>query len=106
MYLFGHMNVPACAPVLTRKELGDPDPFTMRYREEITKIVENIVRNCMDKTTAIAAIRAYAKSVISDDRQPRFIEVVEKDLMGLHAGNIACHRLQMDEYERWQCSWH
>ncbi len=89
----------------TRKELGDPDPFKMRYREAITIVILEIVHQCMDKTSAIAFIRSYASSIASEDRA-RFIEIVEKDLMGLHEGNIARHRIRPSEYQAWIINWH
>ena len=89
----------------TRKELGDPDPFRMRYKSLITEVVVKVVRLCMNKTMAIATIRDYAmSSVISEDRI-RFIEAVEKELMSLHEGNIARHHLHLSEYNAWQIEW-
>lgn len=88
-----------------RKELGDPDPFRLRYRSLITEIVAKIVREHMDKTAAIATIRIYAQRDVSSEDQAHFIEAVEKDLMSLHEGNIARHRLQLSEYIAWQKMW-
>lgn len=90
----------------TRKELGEPDPLRMRYRELIKEIEGNIVLHRMDKTQAIALIREFAKKSIPFEDQSRFIEIVEYDLMNLHEGNIARLRLTPIEYETWQKSWH
>lgn len=91
---------------ITRKELGDPDPFRIHYRQVITENIGRIVRNCMDKTAAIAAIREYAHDYIPIENQAYFIETVERDLMSLHEGNIARHRLRPSEYEAWYKTWH
>ena len=91
---------------ITRKELGEPDPFRMRYRNAITENVSRVVRGCMDKTAAIALIREYARLSIPPEDQARFIESVEKDIMSLHEGNIARHRIRDVEYEEWQKTWH
>ena len=91
---------------ITRKELGDPDPFRMRYRKAITEIVARIVRDCMDKTAAIATIREYARLSIPSEDQAHFVEAVERDIMSLHEGNIARHRLRSAEYEAWHKIWH
>ncbi|MCX6991046.1 MAG: Fic family protein [Chlamydiae bacterium] len=90
---------------ITRREIGDPDPFRIRYRKLITEIVARIVRSCLDKTAAIAAIREYAKFSISPEDQAHFIETVERDVMSLHEGNIARHRLRSAEYEAWHKTW-
>lgn len=90
---------------ITRKELGNPDPFRMRYRKAITEIVARIVRDCMDKTVAIATIREYARLFIPSENQAQFVEAVERDLMSLHEGNIARHRIRPAEYETWRKTW-
>ena len=90
---------------ITRKELGNPDPFRMRYRKAITEIVARVVRDCMDKTVAIATIREYARLFIPSENQAQFVEAVERDLMSLHEGNIARHRIRPAEYETWRKTW-
>ena len=89
----------------TMRELEAPDPFRMRYRALIMEIVPKIVRGCMDKTKAIATIRQYAENFVPSEDKVRFIEAVERDIMGLHEGNIARHRLRPSEYEKWLEVW-
>ena len=91
---------------VTRKELGEPDPFRMRYRNAITENVSRVVRDCMDKTAAVAFIRKYAQHSIPPEDQAHFVESVERDIMSLHEGNIARHRIRDVEYEGWQKTWH
>ena len=90
---------------ITRKELGNPDPFRMRYREARSEVVARIVREGMEKKTAIVFIRDYAKLSIAQEDQSHFIETVERDVMGLHEGNIARHRILRGEYEKWHKNW-
>lgn len=91
---------------ITRKELGEPDPFRLRYRNAITENVSLIVRSCMDKTAAVAFIREYARRSIPPEDQADFVESVERDIMSLHEGNIARHRISDVEYAAWQKTWH
>jgi hypothetical protein len=91
---------------ITRKELGEPDPFRMKYRKAITENVTHVVRDCMDKSKAIAFIREYARVSIPPKDQSHFVEAVERDIMSLHEGNIARHRIRSTEYEAWQKTWH
>ncbi len=91
---------------ISRKELGEPDPFRMRYRDAITETVARIVRDCMDKTVAIAFIREYARLSVASEDRAHFIEAVERDIMSLHEGNVARHRLRHAEYETWHKTWH
>lgn len=87
------------------KELEAPDPFRMRYQALIKEIVPSIVRGGLNKTQAIATILQYAEKHVSADDKLLFIEAVEKDIMALHEGNIARHRLSLSEYEKWVKGW-
>lgn len=89
----------------TRQELGEPDPFRLRYRDLIMKVVSEIVRNLMNKKQAVAFIKQNAKEIEPIEQANRFIEVVETELMSLHEGNIARYRLRLSEYQTWKQSW-
>jgi len=91
---------------VTRQELGEPDPFRMRYRNPIITMVGEIIRGCMDKKTAIMAIKQKASETVTVNDQARFIEVIETELMSLHKGNIARFRLKPSEYDKWVKTWH
>lgn len=89
----------------TRQELGDPDPLRLRFRNLIISLIGDIVRQRMDKQTAVSKIRQNAAEAISLEDQARFIEVIEIELMSLHIGNIARFRLKPAEYNEWQKGW-
>ena len=89
----------------TRQELGEPDPFRLRYRNLIITMVGEIVRRCMNKEAAVAAIRQRACETVAMPDQKKFIEVIEVELMSLHIGNIARFRLRPSEYEAWLKTW-
>lgn len=89
----------------TRKMLGEPDPFRLQYREAIKQVVAEIVRNGQNKTQAITTIRNHAEHLIPKQDRSRFIEIVERELLSLHEGNIARYQLRPKEFEAWQQSW-
>ena len=89
----------------TRKALGEPDPFRMRYRHAIKETVGEIVRRGMNKAEAINAIRKQALDSIPLQDQSRFIETVERELLSLYEGNLARYQLRLLEYEDWKKSW-
>ncbi len=89
----------------TRQELGEPDLFRLRHRSLIITIIGEIIRKCMDKQTAVAAIKQKAAILATDD-QAKFIEIIETELMSLHKGNIARFRLKPTEYDEWLKTWH
>lgn len=90
----------------TRQELGEPDLFRLRHRNLIILMVGEIVRGCMDKQAAVAAIRKKASETFTNADQSRFVEIIETELMNLHIGNIARFRLKPWEYDAWLKTWH
>jgi len=88
-----------------RKELGEPDPFRMRYRDLIRETVVSIVRNQMNLSTAVEFIKRSANESVPSESKTRFIEVVETEVMSLHEGNFARYRLRYSEYIAWRSVW-
>ncbi|MSP43253.1 MAG: Fic family protein [Alphaproteobacteria bacterium] len=88
-----------------RQSLGEPDPFRLRYRDPLAKVVAEIVRSRMDKQTAVAMIRHQAAENIVPEDIAKFIEIAETELMSLHEGNIARYRLRPSEFEAWKKVW-
>ena len=87
-----------------RQSLGEPDPFLMKYREEIRAIVNYIVSNAMEKEAASKAIKSEVKKLPEPD-QSRFAEVVETELLGLHEGNFVRYRIRPSEFTAWKKRW-
>lgn len=88
-----------------RKELGEPDPFRMRYRDVIRETVVNVVQNQMSRSAAVEFIKQSANKLVPSEARARFIEVVETEIMSLHEGNFARYRLRYPEYAAWQSVW-
>ncbi|WP_163338944.1 Fic family protein [Desulfopila sp. IMCC35008] len=89
----------------TRQSLGSPDPFRLRYRQQIKDIVAEVVRGCMDKREAAHRIASCSESGIPPSDQPRFIEVVETELSNLHEGNFARYGIRPLEFSNWEKIW-
>jgi len=88
-----------------RQSLGEPDPFRLRYRVLIAEVVAAMVRAGMDRKGAAARVRQCASEQVPPADQPRFVEVVETEIMSLHEGNIARYRLRPAEFRAWRESW-
>jgi len=88
-----------------RRSLGEPDPFRLRYRALVIETVAEIVRGGMNKKAAPAWIKHRAAEQVPQEDRPRFVEVVETELMSLHEGNIARYRLRPSEYQTWRQTW-
>lgn len=88
-----------------RQSLGDPDPFRIQHRQDITRAVAAVVRERLGKSQAIDYVHRFAQErIVASDRR-RFIEVVETQLLSLHEGNIARYRLRPAEYHAWREIW-
>jgi hypothetical protein len=88
-----------------RQSLGDPDPFKLKYRTLIKDFVSAVVRDCMDKRTAIGWIARKAQAEIPAYDRNRFIEIVETELSSLHEGNFARYQLRPVQFKNWRQSW-
>ena len=87
-----------------KESLGEPDVFRLQYRHEISALVSEIVVNGLQKMAALQAIKKQA-AMLPAHQQARFIEVVETELQGLHAGNIARYRIKPSQYHVWHEQW-
>jgi Fic family protein len=88
-----------------RQSLGEPDPFRLRYRQQIKKFVAGVVRNFMDKRTAVDWITERSEAEIPADDRARFVEVIETELGCLHEGNFARYQLRSSEFRDWHKTW-
>ena len=88
-----------------RQSLGEPDPFRLQYRQQITQAVTEVVREALGKLQAVSAVRRFAQAQIKPQDRERFIEVVETQLLSLHEGSIARYRLRPSELQVWQAHW-
>lgn len=88
-----------------RQTLGEPDPLRLRYRQLVIDAMAGVVRDRLDKTRAIAFVRALAMAHVPAPDRERFIEIVETQLMALHEGSIARFRLRPSEFHAWMSTW-
>jgi Fic family protein len=87
-----------------RQTLGEPNPFRLRYRDDIRRVVADIVTQALTKQKAQEHIAAYASQLPETDRDT-FVEVVETELLGLHEGNFARYRILPSQFAAWQQVW-
>jgi hypothetical protein len=84
----------------TREELGEPDPFRMKYRTLLTEIIREVVLQGTGPDQDV--IDAWAVEHLPEVDRTRFINLVDAELHGLHEGNIARFRLRPKEFAIWQ----
>lgn len=86
----------------TREELGEPDPFRLKYRTLLTEIIREVVLSGGGQAQNL--VTTWSAGHIPEDDQKRFINLVHAELKGLHEGNIARFRLRPAEFAVWQAS--
>jgi Fic family protein len=88
-----------------RQSLGEPDPFRLRYREQIRALIAELIRQRVRRRSAAAQIAAWSNREIGPDDRRRFVEIVEAELTGLHEGNFARYRIRPSEFASWRQAW-
>ena len=88
-----------------RQSIGEPDPFRMRHRTALRAVVSAVVRGYMNKKQATAHVSAWAREHIDEQECPRFCELAERELLGLHEGSFARLRIKPSEFSAWQARW-
>lgn len=88
-----------------RQSLGEPDPFRLRYREQLRELIAALVRMRVARKDIATRIAAWSKKEIDPGDSERFAEIVEAELIGLHEGNFARYRIRPPEFAAWRQAW-
>ncbi|WP_287787896.1 Fic family protein [Acidiphilium sp.] len=88
-----------------RQSLGEPDPFRLRYREQLRELIAELVRARVGRKDTVARIAAWSKKEIDPGDHKRFAEIAEGELIGLHEGNFARYRIRPSEFAAWRQVW-
>lgn len=87
-----------------RQSLGEPDPFRMKYRNQMRMLITDIIREKRSKEGANILIKAYALSMPDADSD-NFMRVVEEELLNMHEGNSARYAVTPNEFRNWEAVW-
>ena len=85
--------------VAVRQSLGEPDKFRIRFRNELTEVVGNIVRGGVAPT--VEAVTLVARERVPAEQLDDFVRMTINDLENLHEGNFARFRLRPSEFHAW-----
>jgi hypothetical protein len=88
-----------------RQSLGEPDPFRLRYREQLREIIGDLIRSRLGRKDAAVRICDWATKEIDPGDRQRFTEIVEAELTSLHEGNFARYRIRPSEFAAWRQVW-
>lgn len=85
--------------VAVRQSLGEPDKFRLRFRNELTDVIGNIVRGGLAPT--VEAVTRVARDLVPAEYLDDFVRMTINDLENLHEGNFARFRLRPSEFQAW-----
>ena len=88
-----------------RQSLGDPDPFRLRYRAALRRLVGEIVRGGMDRRQAADHVLGFVAANIDEADREQFRQIAEEELLALHEGNFARYQVRPSEFSAWQGVW-
>jgi hypothetical protein len=85
--------------VAVRQSLGEPDKFRLKFQNELTEVVGNIVRGGLALT--VEAVTRVAREHVPAEHLDDFVRMTINDLENLHEGNFARFRLRPSEFHAW-----
>ena len=86
--------------VAVRQSLGEPDKFRLKFRNELTDVVGEIVRGGLSPT--VEEVTKAARERVPAEHLDDFVRMTTKDLENLHEGNFARFRIRPSEYHAWR----
>lgn len=88
-----------------RQSLGEPDPFRLKYREDLRAVVGTIVRKKLSRSEALQYLEDWSVANVSIEEREKFVEVAQDELLALHEGNYARYRVRPSEFNAWSENW-
>lgn len=85
--------------VAVQQHLVPPDTFRLRYRNELSEVVQEIIRG--GQSANEAAIRAFTPETVLQEDQTRFVALAMEEFKTLHAGNAIRFGLRPLEFAAW-----
>lgn len=83
-----------------KKDLAEPDPYRLRYRELIKNSINTIIKNPVSDPLNI--IDAELKNKVNEPERPRVRALIIEELQRIHEGVLARYGLRLSEYEHWK----
>ena len=82
--------------------LQAPNLSYIRYKSHITQLIRLILQKNIRGTAIIKTISDWAIAYIQESDQAEFSHLVEKELAGLHEGNIAVYGITPQIFLQWK----
>jgi hypothetical protein len=82
-----------------RQSLGEPDPFKLRFRNELIDVIAEIVRRKVPATAE--EVTRITSDTVPLEQLDYFVRTVLSELENLNEGNYARFKLRPSEYQSW-----
>jgi Fic family protein len=88
-----------------RQSMGEPDPFRLRWRNDLQAVIHDVIRQCMSRADAQHHIKTWAEEHVDEYERERFVTMVEAELLVVRESNFARYRVHPSEYHAWKRVW-
>ena len=88
-----------------RQSMGEPDPFRLRWRNDLQLLIGDVIRQCMTRSDAQFHVAAWAREHVDEHERERFTTMVEAELLSVRESNFARYRVRLSEYYIWKRAW-
>jgi hypothetical protein len=85
-----------------RNQLGEPDPFKFKYRDQMKDTVRDIVRDGLNSADTEHYTHERAHELIPENEHKLFHLLIASELNSLHMGNIMRYRIRPSELTHWE----
>lgn len=82
--------------------VGEPDPFRLRYRDQLREVVTRVVRERVTPAALDGWLLSYAEERLDAADRLRFVASAQSELVALHEGTLARYGLRPSEFEAWR----
>ncbi|HEY9776491.1 MAG TPA: Fic family protein [Planktothrix sp.] len=88
-----------------RHQIGEPDPFRLKYREALREVVATIIKERKRRREALDYLEEWSEANIPFNEHAQFVETAADEVTSLHEGNFAKYKVRPSEFEAWQKIW-
>lgn len=86
---------------VVRGSLGEPDPFRLKYREQLRTAVSEVVRARLRGEQQREALVRWAEGQLPLEDQPRFVAAAQRELSAVSEATFARYGLRPSEFAAW-----
>jgi Fic/DOC family protein len=88
-----------------RQSVGEPDPFRLRWRNDLQAVIRDVIRQCMTRADAQRYVIAWDREHVDEQERERFTTMVKAELLSVRESNFARYRVRLSEYHVWKQTW-